>query len=122
MAGTIGDSRAAADALVSSVSARAGRSDRGLTGAEATSLAASVAGRTTGLLESWQAIAGRVEAASASLVYAGLGVRLLQEATPGADQGLQADQRQFRAPRSLRDVEANVLVKILSPADGKELT
>ena len=122
MAGTLRTSRTAADVLVSSVSARAGRSDHGLTATEAATLAAGVGTRTRGLLDSWQAIATRVEAASASLVYAGLGVKLLQEATPGADDGLRADQRQFRAPRSLRDVEATVLVKILSPTDGKELT
>ena len=122
MAGTLRASRAAADTIVNSISSRAGRSDRSLNSADAATLTATVGSRTTGLLDSWQAIATRVEAASASLVYSGLGVKLLQDATPGADQGLPADQRQFRAPRSLRDVEANVLVKILSPTDGKELT
>ena len=122
MAGTIGDVRAAADALVASISARAGHSDRALSAAEAAVLAATVGARATGLLGSWQAIAERVEASAASLVYAGQGVHLLQEATPGAVDGLDADRRQFRAPRSLRDVEANVLVKVLSPREGKELS
>ena len=122
MAGTIGAVRASADALIASISARAEHSDRGLTAAEAAMLAAGVGARATGLLNIWQAIAGRVEASAASLVYAGQGVHLLQEATPGAVDGLDADRRQFRAPRSLRDVEAAVLVKVLSPTDGKELS
>ena len=121
MAGTIAEARASADALVASISARASRSDRGLTSAEAGVLAASVAARATGLLDKWQTIAARIEASAASLVYAGQGVHLLQEATPGAVDRLDQDKQMFRAPRSLRDVEANVLIKVLSP-DGRELS
>ena len=122
MAGTIADVRASVDVLVASVSARAGRSDRALTNAEAGVLASSVGARAAGLLDTWQTIAAQVEASAASLVYAGQGVHLLQEATPGAVDGLDADRQKFRAPRSLRDVEANVLIKVLSPSDGRELT
>jgi hypothetical protein len=93
-----------------------------LTGAEAAALAAGVAARTAGLLKTWENIAAAVEASAASLVYAGQGVHLLQEATPGAVDHLDANRRQFRAPRSLRDVEANVLIKVLSPSDGRELS
>ena len=56
-----------------------------------------------------------VEDAGGTLVYARQGKRLLREATPGATDG------HFRAPRSLRDVEASVLVKVLNPIDGTEL-
>lgn len=119
-AGLLGTRRAAADALAGSVAARAGRGD-GLASAEADALAAAVGARASGLLDAWQGAAARVEAAAASLVYAGQGVRLLQEATPGAVDGVEADLRQFRAPRSLRDVEASVRVAVLSPS-GQELT
>lgn len=120
-AGLLGGRRAAADALAGSVAARAGRSDRGLTTVEADALAASVGARAAGLLDAWEGAAARVEGAAASLVYAGQGVHLLQEATPGAVDGVEADLRQFRAPRSLRDVEASVRVAVLSPT-GQELT
>ena len=122
MAGTLADVRASADALVASISTRAAHSDGSLTGTEAAALGALVATRTAGLLGTWQNIAAVVEASVASLVYAGQGVHLLQEATPGAVDHLDADRRQFRAPRSLRDVEANVLIKVLSPSDGRELS
>jgi hypothetical protein len=120
-AGLLSGQRAAANTLAGSVAARAGRSDRGLTATEAGALAASVGARVTGLLDAWEGAAARVQGAAASLVYAGQGVRLLQEATPGAVDGVEADLRQFRSPRSLRDVEANVRVAVLSPS-GLELT
>jgi hypothetical protein len=101
MAGTLADVRASADALVASISTRAAHSDGGLTGTEAAVLGALVATRTAGLLGTWQNIAAAVEASAASLVYAGHGVHLLQEATPGAVDHLDADRRQFRAPLSL---------------------
>lgn len=115
-AGLIRGVRPAVDALAAVFGARAGRSDGGLLPAEAAALAAGVARRTIGVLDDWCAFAKEVEDAGGSLVYARQGKRLLREATPGATIG------HIRAPRSLRDVEASVLVKVLNPQDGTELT
>ena len=115
-AGLIRAARPAVDALAATFGSRAGRSDRTLPAAEAAVLATHVAARTSAVLDEWSSLAGTVEGAGGTLVYARLGKRLLKEATPGATEG------HFRAPRSLRDVEASVLVKILNPQDGKELT
>ena len=115
-AGLIRAARPAVDALAATFGSRAGRSDKTLPPAEAAALATRVAARTSAVLDEWGNLAGAVEDAGGTLVYARQGKRLLREATPGATEG------HFRAPRSLRDVEASVLVKILNPQDGKELT
>lgn len=115
-AGLIRTVRTAVDALAASFSARAQRSDEALPSAEAAALAQTVAARAQGTLDSWSGLAQSVEDAGGTLVYVRQGKRLLREATPGATEG------HFRAPRSLRDVEANVLIKVLNPMDGSELT
>ena len=114
-AGLIQVARPAVDVLAATFAARARRSDPALPAAEATALGATVAARTRQMLDEWQALAKSVEDAGGTLVYRHQGKRLLREATPGATDGY------FRAPRSLRDVEASVLVKILNPMDGSEL-
>lgn len=114
-AGLIQVARPAVDVLATTFAARARRSDPALPATEATALGAMVAGRTRKMLDEWQALAKSVEDAGGTLVYRQQGKRLLREATPGATDG------HFRAPRSLRDVEASVLVKILNPMDGSEL-
>jgi superfamily II DNA or RNA helicase len=114
-AGLIQAARPAVDALAATFAARAQRSDQSLPAAESAALAATVAARTRAMLDEWSDLAKSVEDAGGTLVYARQGKRLLREATPGATDG------HFRAPRSLRDVEASVLVKVLNPIDGTEL-
>jgi hypothetical protein len=114
-AGLIRAARPAVDALATTFGMRAQRSDQALPAAEAATLGATVAARTRAMLEEWSGLAKSVEDAGGTLVYARQGKRLLREATPGATDG------HFRAPRSLRDVEARVLVKVLNPMDGTEL-
>ena len=115
-AGLIQTARPAVDALAATFGMRAQRSDQALLAAEAAALSATVAARTRVMLDEWSGLAKSVEDAGGTLVYARQGKRLLREATPGAADG------HFRAPRSLRDVEASVLVKVLDPIDGTEIT
>jgi hypothetical protein len=102
--------------LAATFGARARRNDQALPAADASALASTVADRTRLMLDEWSDLATAVEDAGGTLVYTRQGRRLLREATPGATDG------HFRAPRSLRDVEASVLVKVLNPIDGSELT
>lgn len=115
-AGLIRAARPAVDALAATFGTRAQRSDQALPAADAFALASTVADRTRLMLDEWSDLATAVEDAGGTLVYTRQGRRLLREATPGATDG------HFRAPRSLRDVEASVLVKVLNPIDGSELT
>lgn len=115
-AGLIQTARPAVDTLAATFGRRAHRNDQALPAAEAAALSATVAARTRLMLDEWSGLAKSVEDAGGTLVYARQGKRLLREATPGATDG------HFRAPRSLRDVEASVLVKVLNPVDGTELT
>ena len=68
--------------------------------------------RVQTLLDRWQGIADKVTGAGGTLGYARFGVArpLLHEVL---EQGLTADERNFRAGHSLRDVEPGVLIEII---------
>jgi len=96
--------RANLEAVCRAIMERAGRIDPAASGAAGT--------RAQELLDVWQRTADGVAKAGGTLGYDGRGVaRPLLHAV--LEQGLTADERKFRAGRSLRDVEPGVLIEII---------
>lgn len=91
---------------------RARNHDRTLTGQDAERLREIVLGRSRKLLDNWQEIAAYFRQTSTKLKYQRWEVsgasRLLYDPLDPDLSGLSEIQRQFRASRSMRDVEPNV--------------
>jgi hypothetical protein len=96
--------RANLDAVCRTIRNRASRIDSAASGAAGT--------RAQELFDVWQRTADGVTQAGGTLGYGRGGVArpLLHEVL---EQGLTADERKFRAGRSLRDVEPGVLIEII---------
>jgi len=115
--------RAGADAVAAVLAARV-RAHRSLSPEEEARLDALVRGRVKDLLDSWAKIAKAKQDAGARLVYQPYedaeGPSLLHLPLDPELATLNADERKFKAPRSLRDVEpsVNLIVKRL---DGTEI-
>ena len=108
-----GDLNIAADAL----SVRAGGHDSKLTPAEQSALVTKVRQRVSDILDDWAKIANEVGQAGVELGYQkepGVAQYLLREMLD--KESLPPYKREFRAPRSLRDVEPTVLIKLKSPS------
>jgi hypothetical protein len=105
------------DMVADALAARAGAHDGKLSVAEQTALANRVRQRVVDLLDDWARISQEVAQAGVELGYqkeAGVAQYLLREMLD--KEPLPPYKRKFRAPRSLRDVEAPVLIKLESPA------
>jgi Helicase conserved C-terminal domain len=104
------------DMVADTLAARAGAHDGKLTIAEQTALANRVRQRAADILDDWARISQEVAQAGVELGYqkeAGVAQYLLREMLD--KEPLPPYKRKFRAPRSLRDVEVPVLIKIESP-------
>ena len=117
-AGLIIAKRPSLDRVAKTISSRASRH-----GANApdTNLEAQVYSRSVGLLDDWTRIASEIANGGGSLGYDARNVTqpLLREMLDPDLPRLSAQRRRFRAPRSLRDTEPSVFVKVLTP-DGSD--
>jgi superfamily II DNA/RNA helicase len=115
--------RAAAEAVANALVARA-TAHRMLSADEEKRLTAHVRGRVLDLLDSWAKIARAKQETASRLVYQPYenadGPPLLRMPLDPELPNLNQDERKFKAPRSLRDVEASVNL-ILKRLDGSEL-
>ncbi len=84
-------------------------------------LEARVYSRTVGLLDDWTKYANAIVGGGGSLGYDKYNVTqpLLREMLDPDLPRLSAEHRRFRAPRSLRDVEPSVFVRVVTP-DGSD--
>jgi hypothetical protein len=108
-----GDLNMVADVLA----ARAGGHDSKLSAAEQTALADRIRLRVTDILDDWAKISNEAGQAGVELGYqreTGVAAYLLREMLD--KEPLPPFKRKFRAPRSLRDVEPPVLIKLESPS------
>ena len=113
----VGAWRTQLDSVVDAIMTRAGR-HRDLDSAARANLEAVVRGRTADLLDEWTSMAANIGGLGGRFGYDEHGniqplLREMLDSRPLTDA-----QRKFRAPRSLRDVEPNVLVAIQSPSGG----
>jgi hypothetical protein len=109
--------RGALDMVANAIAARAGAHDGKLNPAEQTALATRVRQRVADILDDWARISTEVAQAGVELGYqkeAGVAQSLLREMLD--KELLPPYKRKFRAPRSLRDVEPPVLIKLESPS------
>jgi hypothetical protein len=103
--------------VADTLAARAGAHDSKLSVAEQTALANRVRQRAADILDDWAKISQEVAQAGVELGYqkeAGIAQYLLREMLD--KEPLPPYKRKFRAPRSLRDVEVPVLIKLESPS------
>jgi hypothetical protein len=108
--------RGVLDMVADAISTRAGAHDGKLSTSEQTALATRVRERVADVLDDWARISNEVGQAGVELGYqkeAGVAQYLLREMLD--KEALPPYKRKFRAPRSLRDVEAPVLIKLESP-------
>ncbi len=111
-AARIAQLRSLADGFAQVAGRRAGRHRAG----HDSVLESWVRNSATALLDDWQRIASRVANAGGSLTYdARSGRPLLREMLDPEIPKLPAEERRFRAARSLRDVEPPVLVRVVTP-------
>ncbi len=115
--------RAAVDVIAAVLAARA-KAHRGLRADEEARLDAHVRSRVSDLLDSWATIAKEKQDKGARLVYQpyenAAGPPLLHTPLDPELATLSQDERKFRAPRSLRDVEPSVNL-LLKRLDGTEI-
>ena len=115
--------RAAVDAVAEVLVARA-KAHRSLSAEEEQRLVARVRNRVKDLLDSWAKVAQAKQDAGARLVYQPYeqadGPPLLRTPLDPELPNLNQDERKFKAPRSLRDVEPSVNL-ILKRLDGTEI-
>jgi hypothetical protein len=105
------------DMVADALAARAGGHDGKLSAAEQTALANRVRLRVADILDDWAKISSEVGQAGVELGYqkdSGVAAHLLREMLD--KEPLPPHKRKFRAPRSLRDVESAVLIKLESPS------
>lgn len=117
-AGLVATKRTMLDVLARGIAVRASR--HGINAPDAT-LEARVYARTVGLLDDWTRIATGIVGGGGSLGYDARNVTqpLLREMLDPDLPRLPAERRRFRAPRSLRDVEPSVFVRVQTP-DGTD--
>ena len=104
------------DLVADALSARAAQHDGTKSPAEVTELANTVRRRVADIMDDWARISNEVGEAGADLGYQrepGVAQYLLREMLDR--ESLPPYKRKFRAPRSLRDVEPAVLIKLESP-------
>jgi Helicase conserved C-terminal domain len=117
-AGLVASKRPSLDRVAKTLSSRASRHSGNAPDAN---LEAQVYNRSVGLLDDWTRIASDIVNGGGSLGYDARNVTqpLLREMLDPDIPRLSAQRRRFRAPRSLRDTEPSVFVKILTP-DGSD--
>lgn len=104
------------DMVATAVAERAGTHDGKLNTAEQKALADKVRQRVMDILDDWAKVSSEVAQAGVELGYQkepGIAQYLLREMLDR--ESLPSHRRRFRAPRSLRDVEPPVLVKLETP-------
>lgn len=109
--------RGALDMVATAVAERAGAHDGKLSAAEQNALADKVRQRVKDILDDWAKISNEVAQAGVELGYqkdTGVAQFLLREMLD--KEALPPHRRRFRAPRSLRDVEPPVLIKLETPS------
>lgn len=109
--------RSELDMVAEALATRAGAHDGKLNAAEQTALANRVRQRVADVLDDWARISNEVGQAGVELGYQkepGVAQHLLREMLD--NESLPPYKRRFRAPRSLRDVEPSVLIKLESPS------
>jgi helicase-like protein len=109
--------RSELDIVVEALATRAGAHDGTLSAAEQTSLSNRVRQRVADVLDDWARISNEVGQAGVELGYQkepGVAQYLLREMLD--NEPLPPYKKRFRAPRSLRDVEPSVLIKLESPS------
>lgn len=115
--------RAGLDAVAAALVGRA-TAHRSFSADEEKRMVAQVRGRVNDLLDSWAKIARAKQDTGARLVYQPYenadGPALLRTPLDPELATLNADERKFKAPRSLRDVEPSVNL-ILKRLDGTEI-
>ena len=111
-------------AAIAEILAARARAHRSLSPEEETRLDALLRGRVKDLLDSWAKVAKARQDVGARLVYQPYenadGPPLLRTPLDPELATLNADERKFKAPRSLRDVEPSVNL-LLKRFDGTEI-
>lgn len=108
--------RSALNEIVDAIATRASEHDGNLTALEKNAVRSHVKARVADILDDWTRIATEVSDGGGRLGYqknAGISTPLLREVLD--DDIVDPRRKRFRAPRSLRDVEPPVLVKLVTP-------